>query len=156
MCQESLRVQVHVDGGARGNPGPAGAGVCIADAAGGQVLYRGGIFIGHATNNVAEYRGMLHGLETAATLGAVEVELFADSQLIVRQMTGQYKVRNPGLKPLYEAARELASKFGKCTFRHVRREQNTRADELVNLAIDQMRNVGDAAGGWVAPSSGVP
>ena len=145
MSPESLRVQVHVDGGARGNPGPAGAGVCIVDADGGRVLYRGGIFLGHATNNVAEYRGMLHGLETAATLGADEVELIADSQLIVRQMTGQYRVRNPGLKPLYEAARELAGKFGKCSFRHVRREQNTQADRLVNMAIDLKKNVGDAA-----------
>ena len=140
-----MRVTVYVDGGARGNPGPAGAGVHIVDADGGDVLYRGGIFIGHATNNVAEYRGMLHGLETAEKLGADEVELIADSQLIVRQMTGHYRVRNPGLKPLYEAACELAGNFQECTFQHVRREQNIHADQLVNMAIDQKKNVGDAA-----------
>ncbi len=142
---EKLRVVVHIDGGARGNPGPAGAGVVVTDADDGQALYEGGIYIGRATNNVAEYRGLLEGLKVAAALGAAEVEVVSDSQLLVRQMTGQYRVRNAGLQPLFRQARELAEGVERCRFRHVRREENTRADALVNRAIDARRNVESAA-----------
>jgi ribonuclease HI len=144
MSAESLRVTVHIDGGARGNPGPAGSGVVVTDRADGQAIYEGGIFIGHATNNVAEYRGLLAGLEAAKKLGAVEVEVVSDSELLVRQMTGQYRVKNAGLQPLHHKAKDLAEGFRRCTYRHVRREDNTRADELVNAAIDAKRNVEDA------------
>lgn len=146
MSDKPLRVTVHVDGGARGNPGPAGAGVVIADIADGAVLYEAGLFLGHATNNVAEYRGMLHGLEVAAKLSADEVEVVSDSELLVRQMNGQYKVKNAGLIPLHGKGRQLAAKFDLCTFRHVRRENNVEADALVNRAINARQNVEGAAG----------
>ncbi len=139
MESNRLRVTVNIDGGARGNPGPAGAGVVIQ--ADGAVLYRGGLFIGHATNNVAEYSGMIAGLEQADRLGASHVHIISDSQLIVRQMTGVYRVKNEGLKPLYQKARKLAGRFDECTFEFVRREHNTEADRLVNLAIDLKENI---------------
>ncbi len=139
MESNPLRVTVNIDGGARGNPGPAGAGVVIqADET---VLYRGGLFIGHATNNVAEYSGMIAGLEQADRLGASHVRIVSDSQLMVRQMTGLYRVKNEGLKPLYQKARKLAGRFEECTFEFVRREHNIEADRLVNLAIDQEQDV---------------
>jgi len=146
MSGNSLGVTVHVDGGARGNPGPAGAGVVISDAADGGILYEAGLFLGHATNNVAEYKGMLHGLEMARMLKAREVEVVSDSELLVRQMIGQYKVKNAGLQPLYQRGKVLAAGFQKCRFRHVRREQNVLADALVNRAIDERKNVEGAAG----------
>ncbi len=141
-----LRVRVYIDGGARGNPGPAGAGVVILDRSDGEALYEGGVFLGRATSNVAEYRGLLAGLETAAQLGAREVEIVSDSQLLVRQMTGEYRVRSAGLLPLYQRAQELVRGFRQCRFRHVPREQNTRADGLVNRAINLRRNVESAGG----------
>jgi ribonuclease HI len=146
MSGNSLRVKVHVDGGARGNPGPAGAGVVISDSADGEIIYAAGLFLGHATNNVAEYKGMLHGLEVARTLKAREVEVVSDSELLVRQMIGQYKVKNAGLLPLYRQGKVLAAGFKTCSFRHVRRQQNVQADELVNRAIDEKKNVEGAAG----------
>jgi ribonuclease HI len=145
MSGKPLRVTVHVDGGARGNPGPAGAGVVIADASDGGVLYEAGLFLGHATNNVAEYQGMLHGLEIASQLKAAEVEVVSDSELLVRQMIGQYKVKNAGLIPLHRKGKELEAKFKLCSFRHVRRENNVHADALVNRAISAKRNVEGAA-----------
>ena len=136
---------VHIDGGARGNPGPAAAGVVILTADDGTVLHQSGIFLGRATNNVAEYRAMLAGMEAASELEATEVEVVSDSQLLVRQMTGRYRVKNEGLKPLYEEAKRLQKQFARCTFRHVPREENTHADRLVNQALDLKRNVEDAA-----------
>ena len=140
-----LRVTVHIDGGARGNPGPAAAGVVISAADDGTVLHQSGIFLGRATNNVAEYRAMLAGMEAASELEATEVEIVSDSQLLVRQMTGQYRVKNEGLKPLYEEAKRRQEQFARCTFRHVRREDNTHADRLVNQALNLKRNVEDGA-----------
>lgn len=145
MGKDALHVKICIDGGARGNPGPAGAGVVISDRKDGQIIYEGGIFIGQATNNVAEYSGLLHGLETAARLGAVQVDVVSDSELLVRQMTGRYRVKNEGLKPLYEKALTLAGRFDRCDYRHVRREENKEADRLVNQAIDLKRNVEGAA-----------
>jgi len=146
MSEGALRVIVYVDGGARGNPGPAGAGVVVTDAADGQALWEGGLFLGHATNNVAEYQGLLAGLRTAAALSADEVEIVSDSQLLVRQMIGQYRVKNEKLKELHGRARELVTGFARCSFRHVPRSENTRADGLVNQAINLKRNVEGAAG----------
>jgi len=140
-----LRVQVYTDGAARGNPGPAGAGVVILDRSDGAELYEGGVFIGRATNNAAEYRGLLAGLEAAARLRADEVEVLSDSELLVRQMTGEYRVRNPRLRELHTRARELAGGFRRCSFRHIRREKNTRADRLANQAINLKRHVESAA-----------
>lgn len=144
MDAAPLRVTVHIDGASRGNPGAAAAGVVVADAADGVVIHESGVFLGHATNNVAEYRGLLAGLEAAAALQAGEVELFSDSQLLVRQMTGEYRVRNAGLKPLHARARQLAGGFARCRFRHIPREENTRADALANQALNLRRNVADA------------
>jgi len=129
-------VIVHVDGGARGNPGPAAA-AAIATSADGEPLGERKEFIGEATNNVAEYRALLLGLALARDLGAEEVEVVNDSELVARQIGGEYKVKHAGLKPLFsEAMRELRG-FHKWAVRPVRREQNARADELVNEALDE-------------------
>jgi len=100
--------------------------------------------IGITTNNVAEYRGLIGGLESAALLGASEVEIVSDSELMVRQMTGQYRVKNAGLQPLYDKACQLARQFARCRFRHVRREQNVQADKLANLAMNRRCEVHSA------------
>ena len=145
MSRNSLHVVIHIDGGSRGNPGPAGTGVVVRDKADNSILYKGGVFLGKATNNVAEYSGLLAGLAAAVELNATHVELFSDSQLLVRQMTGQYRVKNAGLKPLHRQATDLADGFDKCEFHHVRREENTAADKLANLAMDAKTNILDAA-----------
>jgi len=130
-----LKVVVNVDGGARGNPGPA-AVAAVAVSADGEPLAERGEYIGEATNNVAEYRALLLGLMLARELGASDVEVVNDSELVARQIGGEYKVKHAGLKPLFlEAMRELRE-FDSWAVRPVRREQNTRADELVNEALD--------------------
>ncbi len=136
-----MNVIINIDGGSRGNPGPAGAGVVIRAADDGTVLQQAGVFLGKATNNVAEYRGLIEGLLRAATLGATQVEVVSDSELLVRQMLGQYRVKNEGLKPLYEEAKQLARQFQKFSIRHVRREQNTLADEMANRAMNLKQTV---------------
>ena len=126
---------MNVDGGARGNPGPA-AVAAVAVSADGEPLAERGEYIGEATNNVAEYRALLLGLTLARELGASDVEVVNDSELVARQIGGEYKVKHAGLKPLFlEAMRELRE-FDSWAVRPVRREQNTRADELVNEALD--------------------
>jgi ribonuclease HI len=131
-----VKVIVHVDGGARGNPGPA-AVAAVASSPEGNELGERNEFIGDATNNVAEYRALLLGLELARELGATDVEVVNDSELVARQIGGEYKVKNPGLRPFYlEAMRELRG-FDHWAVRPVRREQNARADELVNEALDR-------------------
>jgi ribonuclease HI len=140
----NLSVTIHIDGGSRGNPGPAAAGVVLRDEDG-IVLYQGGLFLGRATNNVAEYSGLVAGLKEAANLGASQVRVVSDSELLVRQMKGQYRVRNEGLKPYFEQALELAAGFAKVAYQHVPREQNKEADALVNQALNTRRNVEDAA-----------
>jgi ribonuclease HI len=130
-----VKIVVNVDGGARGNPGPA-AVAAVASTPDGEELAERKLYIGAATNNVAEYRAVLLGLELARELGAEEVEVINDSELIARQIGGEYKVKHAGLKPLFaDAMRELRG-FHKWAVRPVRREQNTRADELVNEALD--------------------
>jgi ribonuclease HI/GNAT superfamily N-acetyltransferase len=140
-----LRLIVNIDGGSRGNPGPAGAGVLMRTAEDATIIWEGGLFIGRATNNVAEYRGLLEALRRASELGAADVQILSDSELLVHQMNGVYRVKNPGLLPLFEEAKLLAARFRKCTFRHVYREQNKHADGLANDAMDAQANVGDAA-----------
>ena len=130
------RVVVHVDGGARGNPGPAAAGAVATDAAG-AVLAERNLYIGEATNNVAEYHAVLLGLELARELGAAEVEVVNDSELVAKQIGGQYKVKHAGLKPLFLDAMRALREFDSWKVRSVRREGNERADELVNEALDQ-------------------
>jgi ribonuclease HI len=129
-------VVVHVDGGARGNPGPA-AVAAIASSPEGDTLAERKEYIGEATNNVAEYRALLLGLELARELGAEEVEVVNDSELIARQIGGEYKVKHAGLKPLFAEAMDELRGFHKWSVRPVRREQNARADELVNEALDE-------------------
>jgi ribonuclease HI len=131
-----VKVVVHVDGGSRGNPGPA-AVAAVASTPDGEELTERKLYIGEATNNIAEYRALLVGLELARDLGAEEVEVINDSELIARQIGGEYKVKHAGLKPLYtKAMRELRG-FHRWAVRSVPREQNARADELVNEALDE-------------------
>jgi ribonuclease HI len=126
---------VHVDGGARGNPGPAAIGVVVSDS-GGTVLDELGETIGEATNNVAEYEALITGALRARDLGATEVELVNDSELVAKQVLGQYKVKQPHLRPLHKRALEVLEGFDRWTVRSVKREQNADADALVNQALD--------------------
>jgi ribonuclease HI len=130
------RVKIYSDGAARGNPGPAGAGAVIL-ASDGTTVARLGRFLGEATNNYAEYHGLLLGLQRAVELGASEVQVYADSQLMIRQLGGQYRVRNAGLRPLFDEALRLLRTFRKYDLHHIPREQNTAADEMSNRAIDE-------------------
>jgi ribonuclease HI len=130
------KIVVHVDGGARGNPGPAAVGA-VASAPDGESLLERGEYIGEATNNVAEYRAVLLGLELAQELGAREVEVVNDSELVARQIGGQYKVKHAGLKPLFLETMGKLREFDQWSVRNVRRESNERADELVNEALDE-------------------
>jgi len=141
-----LRLRVHIDGGARGNPGPAAAAFVVRDASDGVVIHEKGLYLGRATNNVAEYRGLLAALDYALAVGADEVEVLSDSQLLVKQMNGQYRVKSEGLKPLHEKALALCGRFASCTFRHVPRRENPDADRLVNRAINLKRNVDSTVG----------
>jgi ribonuclease HI len=130
-----MRVVVHVDGGARGNPGPAAAGAVVSSPEG-EVLDEAAEALGRVTNNVAEYRGLLLGLARAKELGATEVEVVNDSELIARQVNGQYKVKHADMKPLHAAALAVLGEFDRWTLRSVPRAQNAHADALVNQALD--------------------
>jgi dinuclear metal center YbgI/SA1388 family protein len=134
-------LRVWIDGGSRGNPGPSAIGVVIEDTEG-KVVEAIGRCIGVTTNNVAEYRALLAALETAAAMGAGEVEVASDSELLVRQMLGQYKVKNEGLKPLHTDAQVWARRFTRFRIRHIPREENARADALVNRALDEQEGAG--------------
>jgi ribonuclease HI len=134
-----VKLVVNVDGGARGNPGPA-AVAAVATTPDGDVVGERNAYIGEATNNVAEYRALLLGLALARELGATDVEVINDSELVARQIGGEYKVKHAGLKPLFlEAMRELRE-FDSWAVKAVRREDNERADELVNEALDEFRS----------------
>lgn len=132
----AVRFRAAVDGGARGNPGPAAWGVAILDASGAYLEGRAG-FLGRATNNVAEYHALLAALDLAAESGADEVELRADSELIVRQVEGRYRVRHPDLIPLHGRAMDRIGSLRRFRIVHVKREDNREADRLVNLALDR-------------------
>ena len=124
------------DGASRGNPGHAGAGFVLLDAQGQEVL-TGSAYLGQCTNNVAEYRALIAGLEEATRLGCAKISIFLDSQLIVRQVDGTYRVKNVHLKPLFARVQELLSGFDSWRIRHVPRAENARADELANRGIDE-------------------
>ena len=126
---------VACDGASRGNPGPAGAGAQITDGEG-VVLAEVAEGIGRSTNNVAEYTAVIRGLERARELGATDVLLRSDSQLLINQLTGRYRVKTPHLQPLHRRVRELAAGFDAIEFEHVRRERNTEADRLANEGVD--------------------
>ena len=129
------RVVVNVDGGARGNPGPAAIAAVVATPDG-EILDEVGKVIGRATNNVAEYRALLLGIECAAAAGASEVDLIGDSELIVKQVRGEYRVKDAGLRELHAEVRTALAPFERWSIRHVRREHNAAADALVNQALD--------------------
>lgn len=129
------RLILWTDGGARGNPGPAGIGVVMTDAQG-EVVAEIAEYIGEATNNQAEYRALIAGLTRARELAATVVDIRMDSELVVRQLNGEYKVKNENMKPLYVQATALLKTFARYTIQHVRREQNAEADKLVNQALD--------------------
>lgn len=129
------RLTVNVDGGARGNPGPAAIGVVVQSSEG-DVLEERGERIGKATNNVAEYRALLLGIERAAELGASELELVGDSELVVRQVKDEYKVKDATLRELHSEVKRALRPFENWSIRHVRREHNAEADRLVNDALD--------------------
>ncbi len=129
------KLTVNVDGGARGNPGPAAIGVVVRDE-GGAVLEEHGETIGRATNNVAEYRALLRGVELAAALGGTELDLVGDSELVVKQMKGQYKVKDANMRELNAEVKAALRPFESWSIRHVRRAENADADRLVNQALD--------------------
>jgi ribonuclease HI len=130
-----MKVVVHVDGGARGNPGPAAA-AAVVSTPDGVVLDEASEVLGIATNNVAEYRALLLGLARARALGATEVEVVNDSELVARQVEGVYRVKHPAMKELHDEARALLDTFERWSIRSVPRERNARADALVNAALD--------------------
>ncbi len=135
MSKFMFDLVAYIDGGARGNPGPAGYGVRI-ERADGTLVEEFSEAIGTATNNVAEYRGLLAALEWARSHGHRALHVRSDSLLLVQQMLGNYKVKHPGLQPLHAKARLLAHEIGKVTYEHVRRESNAHADRLANTAMD--------------------
>jgi ribonuclease HI len=128
-------LELHVDGGARGNPGPAAIGVVVSDPAG-TIIEEVAERIGVATSNVAEYRALLRGLERAAALNATEVRIVNDSELVARQLTGVYKVKHPAMKTLHAQAKKALRGFERWQIKTVPRAQNARADALVNRALD--------------------
>ncbi len=143
-----VSVTLRTDGGARGNPGPAAAAF-VLQAPDGTPIAEGGRFLGETTNNVAEYEALVWGLDTARQLGVRKVFVLCDSELVVRQVTGEYRVKHANLKPLFVQVLSLLRTFESFEVRHVRREDNTEADRLVNEAIDVRGQVGDA----IAPAS---
>jgi ribonuclease HI len=130
------RTRLFADGAARGNPGPAGAGAVIVSPDG-HVVAKVGKFLGESTNNVAEYMGLILGLRRAKAMGIKELEVLADSELVVKQLNGEYQVKADHLRPLYEEARALLGGFEQAAISHIPREENEAADEMSNRAIDQ-------------------
>jgi ribonuclease HI len=130
-----VKLTVHVDGGSRGNPGPAAIAAVLSDQ-NREVVYSAGELIGRATNNVAEYRALIFGIEQAKLLGATELDLVGDSELIVKQIRGEYKVKDPNMKPLHAAAHAALAGLDQWSIRHVKREYNAEADRIVNEALD--------------------
>lgn len=135
-----LKVKLEFDGGSRGNPGPAALGVVLRGVDG-QIVASLGRYIGTATNNVAEYNALIAGLELAKGLGVSGVDVFGDSQLVIKQMRGEYRVKHPAMRPLYEKACRLAGEFDEVTFTYNRRYHNAEADRLANLAMDRKGEV---------------
>ncbi|MCB9853951.1 MAG: ribonuclease HI family protein [Phycisphaerales bacterium] len=132
---------LHTDGGARGNPGPAGAGISLCDATTGEAVFEAGYWLDKMTNNQAEYTGLLKGIEAAISAAADEVAIYSDSELMVKQLNGEYRVKNANIKPLYEQAWQKLKLIPKWKIHHVRREDNRRADQLANMAMDMKEDV---------------
>jgi formyltetrahydrofolate-dependent phosphoribosylglycinamide formyltransferase len=129
------KIIAHIDGGSRGNPGPAAAGFTLKDSAGTQLQAKG-FFLGRATNNVAEYTSLVKALEAATKIGAEKLIVFSDSELLVRQINGQYKVKSEQIRPFFQQAVDLLSQFENWKVKHIPREKNKEADKLVNQALD--------------------
>lgn len=136
-----MEALIHIDGGSRGNPGPAAAGVSITTPDGKDALFEAGYWLGHHTNNVAEYQGLLKALEAALKLGLEQIRIHSDSELMVKQINGQYRVKAPNLKPLHQDAKVSLGRFTKWSIQHVYRDANKRADQLANMAMDAQDNV---------------
>ncbi|WP_026476332.1 ribonuclease HI family protein [Alkaliphilus transvaalensis] len=131
-----MKAVMYSDGGSRGNPGEAGIGILLEDEQG-EVIKEISQYIGKQTNNVAEYQALYKGLETALDLGVNDITCYLDSELVVKQIKGEYKVKNEGLIPIYQMVLPLTRKFQSFKIQHVRREHNKRADALANLAMDR-------------------
>lgn len=130
------KLKIFTDGGARGNPGPAGIGAVIFDEHE-NIIGEISEYIGKTTNNQAEYKALIAGLEKAKNIGAEEIEVFSDSELMVKQLNREYKVKDKNLAPLFMMAHNISLGFEKIVFKHIRREKNKSADKLVNRAIDK-------------------
>ncbi|GMU25429.1 MAG: hypothetical protein AMXMBFR16_03340 [Candidatus Uhrbacteria bacterium] len=140
MRMRQLNLRIYTDGGARGNPGPAGIGAAILDADTGETLKEISEYIGETTNNQAEYRAVIAALTAALDFRPDAIMVVADSELLVKQLTGSYRVKNPGLAERFLEVRNLETRLGiPVRYRHVRREQNKRADTLANEAMDRGR-----------------
>lgn len=133
----AVALRVRTDGGSRGNPGPSGIGVVIEDVESGEVLEEHYRYLGTTTNNQAEYQAVILGLGRCVELGATSVEVLADSELLIRQANGEYRVKNPDLQLRFQEMRALVVKIGRVIFKHVYREANKRADALANRAMDE-------------------
>ena len=152
-----MNLMIHTDGGSRANPGPSAAAVIIRDADTNKTLHEAAYFLGRATNNVAEYEGLIRALKIARQLGAKRVQIFADSELMVRQTTGQYRVKSAELKPLAQQAQSLLLKIDTWRIEHIPREQNREADQLVNRALDAGHDIQGSdseQGGQTSASAG--
>lgn len=134
-----MKINIFIDGGSRGNPGRGACAAVLLDAKG-AVLKEEGKYLGHCTNNFAEYNGLLLALSAAAKLGAAELKVFSDSELLVKQFSGEYRIKDPALKELMAEIRKLAAGFKKVTLAHVPREKNEHADMLVNEILDAAKN----------------
>lgn len=132
---KNKRLEIYIDGGARGNPGPAGVGVVVLDESGKQIK-NVSKYIGEATNNIAEYNALLYGLEEALILRADDIKINLDSELVAKQLTGEYRVKDSSLKPLFERAVNMLKGFKNFEINHIGREKNKEADRLVNKAIN--------------------
>ena len=132
---KNKKLILYIDGGARGNPGPAGIGVVIMDESG-KSIKEFGKYIGEATNNIAEYNALLYGLEEALILRADEIVINMDSELVAKQLSGDYRVKDSNIKPIFERAVNILKSFKKFEIKHVKRELNKEADRLVNKAIN--------------------
>ncbi len=135
-----MHLTLNFDGGSRGNPGPAGCGVVLADDSKSPIL-EAGYFLGRMTNNAAEYTGLLRGLEAALRAGVTKLQIYSDSQLLVRQLNGEYRVKNAGLKDLFDTAFSTLRNISDWKITHIYREANSRADELANMAMDAQKDV---------------
>ncbi len=140
MNQERSCIRIYVDGAARGNPGPAGAGVVIMDD-NGIVIDEGSCYLGERTNNQAEYAALIVGLSKARSINPESVTIFSDSQLLVKQMRGEFRVKNEKLRPLFEEAVSILDSLSKVEFVHIPRNENKRADKLANAGIDSNAQV---------------